>query len=85
MKPIEANIDQRQMRWAGHISRIPWNRLPRKMLTAWCNSKRPRGAPQMTHGQNLKKKFKRRSVDHKTWMVRSKNRVRWREKIISFG
>ena len=50
LKPIEAYIDQRQMRWAGHVSRMPWNHLPRKMLTAWCNAKIPRGAPQMTYG-----------------------------------
>ena len=55
LKPIETYIDQRQMRWAVHVSRMPWNRLPRKMLTAWCNSKRPKVAPQMTYGQNLKK------------------------------
>ena len=85
MKPIEAYIDQRQMRWAGRVSRMPWNRLPRKMLKVWCNSKIPRGAPQMTYGQNLKKLFKRGSVDQKTWMVRSKNRVRRRKKIRSFG
>ena len=85
LKPIETYIVQRQMSWAGHDSRMPWNLLPRKMLTAWCNSKIPKGAPQMTYGQNLKKVFKRRSVDHKTWMTRSKNRVCWREKIRSFG
>ena len=28
LKPIEAYIDQRQMRWAGHVSHMPWNRLP---------------------------------------------------------
>ena len=28
MKPIEAYIDQRQMRWVGHVSPMPWNRLP---------------------------------------------------------
>ena len=85
LKPIETYIDQRQMRWAGHVSRMPWNRLTRKILTEWWNSKRPKGTPQMTYGQNLKKVFKRRSVDHKTWMTRSKNRVRWREKNRSFG
>ena len=80
LKPIETYIDQPQMRWDGHVSRMPWNQLPRMMLPAWCNSKRPKGAPQRTYGWNLKKVFKRRSVDHKTWMTRSKNWVRWREK-----
>ena len=78
LKLIETYIDQRQMRWDGHVSRMPWKRIPQKMLTAWCNSKRPKGAPQMTYGRNLKYFFKRRSVDHKTWMTRSKNQVRWR-------
>ena len=50
LKPIETYIDQRQMRWAGHVSRMTWNRLPQKMLTAWCNSKRSKGSPQMTYG-----------------------------------
>ena len=54
LKPIETYIGQRQMRWAGHVSRMPWNRLPRKMLTAWYNLKIPKGAPQMKYGQNLK-------------------------------
>ena len=54
LKPIETYIDQRQMRWAGHVSRMPRNRLPRKMLTSWCNSKKPKGASQMTYGRNLK-------------------------------
>ena len=65
MKRIEAYIDQQQMSWAGHVSRMPWNRLPRKMLTLWCNSKRPRGAPQMTYGQILKKFSK-----EGTWIIK---------------
>ena len=31
----------------------------------------------MTYGQNINTGFKRRNVDHKTWMAGSKNRVRW--------
>ena len=50
---LETYIDQRQMRWDGHVSRMPWNLRPRKMLTAWCNSKIPKGAPQMKYGRNL--------------------------------
>ena len=80
LKPIETYIDQHQMRWAGNVSCMPWNRLPQKMLTTWCNLKIPKGAPQMTYGRNLKKVFKRRSMDYKTWMVGSKDRIRWREK-----
>ena len=33
---------RRRLRWLGHVRRMPWNRLPRKLLTAWVAS--PRGA-----------------------------------------
>ena len=41
--------------------RMPWNRLPRKMLTSWVRSPRPRSCPKMTYGRLLKKSFKRSS------------------------
>ena len=32
----------------GHVIRMPWSRLPRKMLSCWVRSKRLRGAPKYT-------------------------------------
>ena len=75
LKPIEAYIDQRQMSWAGHVSRMTWNRLPRKMLTAWCNSKRPKGAPQNTYGQNLNQ-----ISDEGSWIIKPG----WKDRKIEF-
>jgi hypothetical protein len=38
----------RKLRWAGHVRRMDWSRLPRKFLTSWV------GAPATWHlGQDL--------------------------------
>ena len=81
MKPIENYIDQRQIRWAGHVARMSWDRLPRKMLTSWCYSKRPKGAPKMTYGRSLNKAFKRNNFNSTVWMDDAQDRSSWREKI----
>ena len=41
LKTIDAYITKRQLQWAGHVSRMPFERLPRKMLSSWTVSKRP--------------------------------------------
>ena len=45
----------RLLRWVGHVVRMPIDRLPRKMLTAWVPSKRVLGCPRMTYGRTVKK------------------------------
>ena len=39
------------LRWAGHVSRMPIDRLPRMLLTGWVANPRPIGCPQMTWGR----------------------------------
>ena len=37
----------------GHVSRMDWERLPRRMLSAWVPHARPRGAPRLTYGRSV--------------------------------
>ena len=53
LKSIDTYVTQRQLRWAGHVARISYDRLPRKMLSSWVPSKRPKGAPEFTYGRGL--------------------------------
>ena len=46
-------IARRQLRWLGHVSRMPFDRLPRRLLSSWLPYKRPRGAPEMTFGKTM--------------------------------
>jgi hypothetical protein len=41
----------RQLRWLGHVRRMPETRLSKELLTAWLPQKRPVGRPELTYGQ----------------------------------
>jgi len=46
---------QRQLRWLGHVSRMPFDRLPRRMLSSWLPAPRCTGATKITYGRTMKK------------------------------
>ena len=48
----------RNLRWAGHVARMPMTRAPRQLLTGWVAHLRPNGCPEMTLGRTLKKALK---------------------------
>jgi len=35
LRPIDVYIMKRQLRWVGYVSRMSFDRLPRKMLSCW--------------------------------------------------
>ena len=45
---IDYYVARRQLRWLGHVSRMDFGRLPRRMLSSWVPHKRPAGAPRFT-------------------------------------
>jgi hypothetical protein len=53
IQTIETYIARRQLRWLGHVWRMPETRLPKKLLTAWLPQKRPVGRPELTCGQTV--------------------------------
>jgi hypothetical protein len=55
IEPLETYYHRRLLRWAGHVSRMPLNRLPRMLLTGWVANPRPLGCPQMTWVGRLKR------------------------------
>ena len=58
LQSLDYYYSTRLLRWAGHVSRMPWYRTPRKLLTSWVRHKRPVGAPSMTFGRTLNKALK---------------------------
>ena len=76
---IDAHVTRRQLRWAGHVSRMGPERLPRRLLSAWVPSKRPTGAPKMTYGRTLGKALKKFNINIDTWHELAAERGVWRE------
>ena len=78
---IDTYINRRQLRWAGHVARMPTTRLPRKMLSSWVRNKRPCGAPRFTYGRTLKKALRKANLDVNNWHEMAENKMKWRNMI----
>ena len=81
LQTIDVYISRRQLGWAGHLARMPFERLPRKMLSSWVRADRPIGAPQFTYARGLLKALGKAGIDSKTWHQLAQDREGWREKI----
>ena len=55
LESIDEYIGRRQLSWAGHVARMSFDRLPRKLLSSWVAAPRPPGAPQFTYARGLHK------------------------------
>ena len=83
LSAIDVYVTRKQLRWAGHVSRMDFSRLPRKMISSWVRNKRPRGAPQYTYWRGLMKSMLKAGVDARSWWLQAGDRFRWRDTINS--
>ena len=67
-----------QLRWAGHMARMDYSRLPRKFLSSWCPNPRLRGAPSAIYGRSLQHALRKANIDLDTWFTQAQNRTTWR-------
>ena len=81
LQSIDIYVTKKQLRWAGHVWRMDWSRLPRKMLTCWVREPRPRGCPEFTYGRGLRKALKKANVALNSWTRTASNRSNWRKVI----
>ena len=63
LQSIDVYISRRQLQWAGHVARMDFDRLPRKMLSSRVTEKRSVGAPEFTYGRGLFKNLKKGNIE----------------------
>ena len=62
---------------AGHVVRMSFDRLPRKILSCWVVSKRPKDAPNITYGRGLVKAMEKANVPNENWFVLANDKYLW--------
>lgn len=76
---VEAMILNRQLGWAGHLSRMEDTRMPKAVLYAeLCKGKRDRGAPRKCFKDQLKRQLGNVGIPEKNWESIARERDRWR-------
>ena len=78
---IDNYVYRRQLRWVGHVYRMPFERLPRRMLTSWVAAKRPAGGQLMTFGRSVGKALDNFNIDRASWHELAIDRDAWRAAI----
>ena len=71
-------VARRQLGWLGHVARMDFSRLPRRMLSCWVPHPRPRGAPRMTYGRTVAKALAVFDISSAKWPALAADRVAWR-------
>ena len=82
LQPLHIYYETRLLRWAGHVSRMAMDRLPRKLLTGWVPHPRHNGGQMKTWGETLKDTLHSHHINTKftTWKVLAENRPLWKSK-----
>lgn len=79
MTSIEAMLMVRQLRWAGHVSRMEDSRMPKTVFYSELRQgKRDHGAPRKRFKDLLKRQLTQAGIDHRKWEQLAENRLGWR-------
>ena len=52
---LEYYLASRTLLWAGHVARMPKNRLPKRLMLSWIREPRVAGGQEMTYGRSLQR------------------------------
>lgn len=83
LESIDTYLYRRVTRWLGHVARMPFDRLPRKFLSAWLRHPRPTSTPKLHYGTHILKTLKRIKVAPGAWYALAQDREEWRSLVNS--
>ena len=79
---IEAMLNQAQLRWSGHVTRMDDSRLPKQLFHAELSTgKRHKGGQRKQYKDVLKSTLKACNIPVDEWQVLAQDRLAWRAAI----
>ncbi|KAJ3586058.1 hypothetical protein NHX12_012459 [Muraenolepis orangiensis] len=76
---ITATVAQNQLRWTGHVIRMPDSRLPKQVLySQLVKGKRAPGGQEKSYKDKIKTNLKKCHIDLKAWEDMATDRATWR-------
>lgn len=79
---MEAKIVRHQLRWAGHVVRMPESRLPKQILYSQLkNGQRNHGGQLKRYKDVLKANLKKCQINTISWETAAYDRPKWRQKV----
>ncbi|XP_072041391.1 uncharacterized protein [Amphiura filiformis] len=86
MESVEAILVKSQLRWVGHVVRMPDERLPKAVMYAdLTEGKRKRDGQKLRYRDVVKRHLKTADMDVDTWETKVSDRVSWKKKIHDAG
>ena len=74
---ISQIVKGRRMQWAGHLARMGNERVPKKILLAQLDGRRPVGRPRKDWRRCLQEDMRQAEVDVENWMEFAQDRREW--------
>jgi len=78
LESVELLLLQRQLRWLGHVIRMPSNRLPRRLLYGELQlGQRPVGRPKLRYSDHIKSVLRKCNIPESQLEALAEDRVLW--------
>ena len=82
MSSLYETLIQRNLRWAGHVNRLPNTRIPKQVLySQLAEGSRGIGRPRLRFKDTIKRNLKDKDISLGTWQKLTQDRPRWRQMI----
>ena len=79
---MEDLLIRNNLRWTGHLLRMPTDRLPRQVLYSQLpDGQRPHGRPRLRYKDTFKRTLKNRGIDTNSWKSLALQRDVWRDTV----
>jgi hypothetical protein len=76
--PVQTEIEESQLRWAGHVLRMGGDRIARKVFEAKAQGGRPMGRPRQMWEEQMSIVMAGRGINWREARIVAQDRSRWR-------